>query len=60
VPFICECADVGCSEMLLIDLGRYEEIRRDPRRFIHAAGHPASAGKVVESGDGFEIVVKDE
>jgi hypothetical protein len=46
--------------MLLIDLGRYEEIRRDPRRFIHAAGHPASAGKVVESGDGFEIVVKDE
>jgi hypothetical protein len=46
--------------MLLIDLERYEEIRRDPRRFIHAAGHPTSAGTVVDRGDGFEIVVKDE
>jgi hypothetical protein len=60
VPFICECADVSCSQVLLIDLTRYAEIRSDPRRYIHAVGHAARAGMIVERCDGYEIVVNDE
>jgi|1185.fasta_scaffold383280_1 hypothetical protein len=35
----CECADVGCVEMLDIDPLEYQSVRTDPRRFIVLAGH---------------------
>jgi hypothetical protein len=39
VPFICECSDPGCSEVLPLALAEYRDIRADPRRFVHAPGH---------------------
>ena len=29
VPFICECADPICTEVVLLELDQYEEIRSD-------------------------------
>ena len=29
VPFICECADPTCTEVVLLELDQYEEIRSD-------------------------------
>lgn len=61
VPFICECADPACSEIVPLELGQYEEIRADPRRFLNVPGHEAAAqgaAVVVDRREGYVIVEK--
>lgn len=61
VPFICECADGSCSEIVRLELDEYEEIRADSRHFLNAPGHHAAAqgaAVVVEERDGYVIVEK--
>ncbi len=56
VPFICECADPSCREILLLTLEEYREIRTNARHFINAPGHEAAAqgwGEVVGVSDGY-------
>lgn len=58
VPFICECADSACTEVLLIDLAEYRAVRRHPRRFLHATGHRDDVGAVVEMHGSYIVVEK--
>jgi hypothetical protein len=61
VPFICECADPTCSEIVRLLLVQYEEIRSEPRHFLNVPGHQAAsqgAAVVVEERDGYTIVEK--
>jgi hypothetical protein len=63
VPFICECADPGCTQIVPLSLEAYEEIRRHPRRFFNAPGHEGisvdnDAGMVVAHEDGYVLVDK--
>lgn len=58
VPFICECSDVFCTDVLLIDLGDYAGVRRHPRRFLHAVGHDDSVGVPVEVHANYVVVEK--
>lgn len=61
VPFICECADPACSEIVPLELEQYDQIRADSRRFLNVPGHEAAAqgaAVVVEKGDGYVIVEK--
>lgn len=37
--FRCECASLGCTEMLALTFQTYERVRNHPRRFIVAPGH---------------------
>ena len=37
--FLCECADMQCTEPVQLTLGEYEEIRRDPSWFFVRCGH---------------------
>lgn len=59
-PVICECADPGCRELFNIALSEYEEVRRNPRRFLNAPGHEASTSlcRVVDERDGYVVVEK--
>jgi dissimilatory sulfite reductase (desulfoviridin) alpha/beta subunit len=43
VPFICECANTDCMEIVRLDLDEYEAARQNPRRFFVAPGHAGSA-----------------
>jgi hypothetical protein len=45
VPFICECAEATCSQILLLSLDEYERIRANPRHFLVAPGHAEAAGE---------------
>lgn len=47
IPFICECADHGCSEVVRMSFDEYEAIRQYPRRFFNVSGHE---GPSVEAG----------
>jgi hypothetical protein len=61
VPFICECADPTCSEIVRLELDQYEEIRSNTRRFFSVPGHETAAqgvSVVVEERSGYVIVEK--
>jgi hypothetical protein len=63
VPFICECADPSCTEIVRLTLDEYEEVRQFPRCFFNARGHEAlaldaGAGIVAASHDDYVVVEK--
>ena len=60
-PFICECSEPTCQEIIIVDLAAYERIRTNPRWFLIAPGHEAAAqghAEVVSEEDGYVIVEK--
>jgi hypothetical protein len=52
IPFICECADENCRELIVLSMDEYEEIRGNSRHFLNAPGH-------VRAGQGAAEVVHD-
>jgi hypothetical protein len=61
VPFICECADPGCRETVLLSAERYERVRAYPDRFFLVAGHEDAElqhERIVQAEDGYAIVEK--
>ena len=61
VPFLCECADPNCRELVLLTLAEYQLIRSDPRLFVNVAGHQASAhgwAEAIAGRDGHVVVEK--
>ena len=60
-PFICECADSKCQEVVFIPLAEYAAIREGPRLFWNVPGHEASSqgwAQVIESHDSYVVVEK--
>jgi hypothetical protein len=63
VPFICECSDERCTEIVRLTLTDYEDVRANPRRFFNAPGHErlsvgAGAAVVVERRPSYVLVDK--
>jgi hypothetical protein len=60
VPFICECADASCSQIVPLTLEEYEEIRAHSRHFLQVPGHQdaAAMAQIVARRDGYVIVEK--
>lgn len=59
VPFRCECARLGCSELVELSVREYEGVRSNPRRFIVLPGHERlDVETVVERRSGYFVVQK--
>ena len=59
VGFRCECAQLGCNQLIELSVREYEEIRAHPRRFVVVPGHEsADVEAVVEARPGYLIVEK--
>lgn len=60
LPFICECADQSCTQIIRVRLQEYCAVREHPRRFIVLDGHEAHDGSVnvVRQGAGYVVVEK--
>ena len=61
VPFLCECAEPTCREIITLSLDTYEQIRADSRRFFNVPGHQKSAGphvRVVSGNDRYVVIEK--
>jgi hypothetical protein len=59
VPFLCECADPGCSQVVLLSLDEHRAVRADATRFITRAGHESAdrgVADVVGHHDGSVVV----
>jgi len=63
VPFICECANADCTEIVRLELDEYEAARENPRRFFVVSGHAgpavaAGAAVIVNETIGYTLVDK--
>ena len=61
VPFICECADAACREIVQLTLSEYEDVRTSPVRFFVAVGHDlddTGIEEVVARRPGYEVIEK--
>jgi hypothetical protein len=61
IPFICECADPACRDIILVPPAEYRAVRTNPRRFLKVPGHEAAAqgwARVVERHENYVIVEK--
>lgn len=60
-PFICECSDARCVQIIRLTLGQYRHVRSDPRWFVHAIGHETEidgAVRPLEHHENYTIVEK--
>jgi hypothetical protein len=56
---VCECANTGCDERLLIPLSQYERVRGHERWFLIVPGHTVlEVEDVIERHDGYDVVEK--
>jgi hypothetical protein len=61
IPFICECADATCTNIVLLTLTQYERIRAHPTHFLNLPGHELPAKEhvdVVHREPSFVVVEK--
>ena len=61
VPFICECPDSSCMEVVRIELDHYRAVRSHPRHFINVTGHDHASGPAarrLSEHDGYVVVEK--
>lgn len=56
--FRCECASLGCTEMLPLTFREYEHVRQHPRRFIVAPNHERLDVEVVVETRATYLVVQ--
>jgi hypothetical protein len=57
--YICECANAGCAEQVLIDFETYRRVRAEPRLFFVRPGHEdRQLERIVERHDGYLVVEK--
>jgi hypothetical protein len=57
-PFLCECSDPECTELLQLSHDEYERVRSSGNRFVVAVGHDGAIGRVVEEHDGYAVIEK--
>lgn len=61
VPFICECSNPRCVEIILLTLEEYGHVRSNPRWFAHAVNHERrveDAVEPVEDHPGYLVIEK--
>jgi hypothetical protein len=59
VGFRCECARLGCNDLLELSVREYEHVRANPRRFMVVPGHEhLDAEVVIERQPGYLVVEK--
>jgi hypothetical protein len=57
IPFVCECPDRDCFEIVRLTFDQYEAIRQYPRRFFNVSGHERAS---LEAGAERIVLVADE
>jgi hypothetical protein len=61
IPFICECSDERCMQIIRLGAEEYRRVRSNERWFVHAPGHEEDipgAVRLLEQTDRFSLVEK--
>jgi hypothetical protein len=57
-PYLCECEDESCTEVLLLRRDEYESVRAHPRRFVLSPGHQGEDDETVRDEAEFTVIEK--
>jgi hypothetical protein len=57
-PFLCECEDPTCTELIRLEVDEYEHVRSHANWFLVAAGHDDEQAPHAESHEHYAIVEK--
>jgi hypothetical protein len=57
-PYLCECDDPSCTEIVRLTIPEYEAVRSKPSQFVVIPDHDASPAEVVEEHEGFTLIEK--
>lgn len=57
-PFVCECEDERCRELVRLTAAEYERVRSNPAHFLLAPGHPSTTGRVLERNTSWWLAEK--
>lgn len=57
-PYLCECDDRTCTEMIPLTREQYEAIRAGSRTFVLIPGHQSPDDRVVVEEDRFVVIQK--
>ena len=57
-PFLCECGNPDCTELIRLSLEEYEHVRSSAKRFLIATDHYALNAVTIEEHAGYVIVEK--
>ena len=57
-PYLCECEDGRCTNLIALTRAEYEEVRAYPRRFVMVAGHQEADARIVQAAPRFTVVEK--
>ncbi len=58
-PYLCECENERCTELIALSRPEYEQVRADPRRFVVVPGHhQPSYDEVIQEQAEFTIIEK--
>ncbi len=58
IPFICECSERTCTQVIRLRLNEYETVRANPTHFVITPGHESGVDEPVETSDRFTVVAK--
>ena len=58
-PYLCECEDQGCTQLIGLTRDEYAGVRSKRGLFLIAPGHP-TRGTPVERSDRYVVVAKEE
>jgi hypothetical protein len=58
-PYLCECEDQTCTQLIRLTRDEYAGIRSIGARFVIAPGHP-TRGEPVERNEHFVVVDKED
>ena len=57
-PYLCECEDERCTQVVLLRRDQYQEVRSHPRRFVVAPGHEFGRHVLLQDGADFAVIEK--
>jgi hypothetical protein len=62
IPFICECADAGCTQVVQLTMEEYEQVREQPNWFLIVPGHedeaPGGTVRVAQRHEEYCVIEK--
>jgi hypothetical protein len=56
-PYLCECENEGCTQVIRLTRVEYESVRANPKTFIVVPGHEDDAAVLREEA-GFTVIEK--
>src|SRR4051812_48388713 len=58
IPFICECENERCTQIVRLTIAEYEQVRRNGTHFFVSPGHQAEPDRVVAAVGGYTTAEK--